>query len=281
MVFVLHQGTGRNVRATQFLVPCWYPEIEFHIMPTMKLTARTVETFKPPATGRVELWDSSLPGFGIRITDKGSRSWVLMYRMTGGGPKRRMTLGTYPMLSLAEARQGAGEALQMVERGVDPVAEKAAAKLRDSTAAQVRPPDTVASVAAEYVERHAQRNTRRPEEVERLFRLYLVPAFGDRDIKKLTRRDIRDLIDQIIDAGKPVQANRVQAATHALLVWAVGREIIEINPAAGLRRQTKETARDRVLTNDELRAVWNAIDGLGYPAGPLFKLLILTAARRD
>jgi hypothetical protein len=118
MISVLHQGTGRNVRATQFLVPSWYPEIDFHIMPTMKLTARTVETFKPPATGRVELWDSSLPGFGIRITDKGSRSWVLMYRMTGGGPKRRMTLGTYPMLSLAEARQGAGEALQMVERGV-------------------------------------------------------------------------------------------------------------------------------------------------------------------
>ena len=104
---------------------------------------------------------------------------------------------------------------------------------------------------------------------------------GDRDITTVTRRDIRDLIDRIIDAGKPVQANRVQAATHALLVWAVGREIIEINPAAGLRRQTKEKARDRVLTNSELRAVWNAIDGLGYPAGPLFKLLILTAARRD
>jgi integrase len=66
-----------------------------------------------------------------------------------------------------------------------------------------------------------------------------------------------------------------------LLVWAVEREIIEINPAAGLRRQTKEKARDRVLNNSELRAVWNAIDELGYPAGPLFKLLILTAARRD
>jgi integrase len=104
---------------------------------------------------------------------------------------------------------------------------------------------------------------------------------GDRDITTVTRRDIRDLIDGIIDSGKPVQANRVQAAIHALLVWAVEREIIEINPAAGLRRQTKEKARDRVLTNSELRAVWNAIDELGYPAGPLFKLLILTAARRD
>ena len=205
-----------------------------------------------------------------------------MYRMTGGGPKRRMTLGTYPMLSLAEARQGAGEALQMVERGVDPAAEKkAAAKRAGPSAALVRPPDTVASVAAEYIERHARRNTRRPEEVARLFRLHLLPTLGDRDITTVTRRDIRDLIDGIIDSGKPVQANRVQAATHALLVWAVEREIIEINPAAGLRRQTKEKARDRVLTNSELRAVWNAIDELGYPAGPLFKLLILTAARRD
>src|SRR4051794_16940116 len=259
----------------------WYPEVRFHVMPTIKLTARTVETLKPPAAGRDEWWDSSLPGFGIRITDKGTRSWVLMYRMSGGGSKRRMTLGTFPMLSLAEARQAAGDALQKVERGIDPVAEKVAAKLRGSTAAQVRPPDTVASVAAEYVERHAQRNTRRPEEVERLFRLYLVPAFGDRDIKTLTRRDIRDLIDGIIDAGKPVQANRVQAAIHAMLTWAVEREIIEINPAAGLRRQTKETARDRVLTNDEVRAVWIAVDKLGYPAGPLIKLLILTASRRN
>jgi integrase len=249
-------------------------------MPSIKLTARTVETLKSPAAGRDEWWDSSLPGFGIRITDKGTRSWVLMYRMSGGGPKRRMTLGTFPMLSLAEARQAAGDALHKVERGIDPVAEKAAAKLRGSTAAQVRLPDTVASVTAEYVERHAQRNTRRPEEVERLFRLYLVPAFGDRDIKTLTRRDIRDLIDGIIDAGKPVQANRVQAAIHAMLTWAVEREIIEINPAAGLRRQTKETARDRVLTNDEVRAVWIAVDKLGYPAGPLIKLLILTAGRR-
>ena len=123
-----------------------------------------------------------------------------MYRMTGGGPKRRMTLGTYPMLSLAEARQGAGEALQMVERGVDPAAEKkAAAKRAGPSAAQVRPPDTVASVAAEYIERHARRNTRRPEEVARLFRLYLLPTLGDRDITTVTRRDIRDLIDGIID----------------------------------------------------------------------------------
>src|SRR4051812_42547466 len=129
---VLHRGTGDNARATQFLVPDWYPEVRFHVMPTIKLTARTVETLKPPAAGRDEWWDSSLPGFGIRITDKGTRSWVLMYRMSGGGSKRRMTLGTFPMLSLAEARQAAGDALQKVERGIDPVAEKAAAKHRDS-----------------------------------------------------------------------------------------------------------------------------------------------------
>src|SRR4051794_4616421 len=56
----------------------WYPKVRFHVMPTIKLTARTVETLKPPAAGRDEWWDSSLPGFGIRITDKGTRSWVLV-----------------------------------------------------------------------------------------------------------------------------------------------------------------------------------------------------------
>jgi integrase len=179
-------------------------------------------------------------------------------------------------MSLAKAREEAKAALQAVEEGRDPAGERQEAK-----AAPAPKRDTVEAVAADYVERHCKRNLRSWTETDRLLRKYLIPELGSRDVRELTRRDIRDLVDGVVDQGKPVQANRVLAAVHAMLTWAVDREILDVNPAAGVKKPTREKPRERVLSDSELVKVWNAAEQLGYPAGPYIKTLILTGARRD
>jgi hypothetical protein len=118
-------------------------------MPSVKLTARRVETLPPPPSGQIDYWDADNPGFGLRISVGRRKAWVLMYRH--GNMKRRLTLGTHPALSLADAREKAGEALHAVQYdGADPAAEKKAG----------RTAETSAELAALYLGRHAKRAKR-------------------------------------------------------------------------------------------------------------------------
>jgi integrase len=233
-----------------------------------------VEGATPPATGRTEIFDATLSGFCLRVTSSGKKSFAVMYRHNG--KLRRLTVGRFPAMSLAKAREEAKAALQAVEEGRDPAGERQEAK-----AAPEPRRDTVEAVATDYVERHCKRNLRSWTETDRLLRKYLIPELGSRDVRELTRRDVRDLVDGVVDNGKPVQANRVLAAVHAMLTWAVDREILDVNPAAGVKKPTREKPRERVLSDGELVKVWKAAEGLGYPAGPYIKTLILTGARRD
>ena len=91
-------------------------------MPTIKLTDRGLRALKPPAEGRIDYWDKDTPSFGLRLSQSGRRSWVVMYRQ--GGRQRRLTLGVYPTLGLADARQAAKDALRAVAHGGDPAGEK-------------------------------------------------------------------------------------------------------------------------------------------------------------
>src|SRR5215204_971965 len=126
-------------------------------MPTVKLTALTVANAKAPAKGRVEYWDASLGGFGLRVTDKGAKSWTVLYRFRG--QLRRVTLGKYPALSLADARDKARDALQSIEKGTDPATAKAEERRRDA--------DLFEGVIAEFIERHAKPNNRGWQRQER------------------------------------------------------------------------------------------------------------------
>ena len=236
------------------------------------LTDRLIRSLKPSASGRFEIFDARLPGFCLRVTARGKKTFALMYRFAGR--QERLTLGRYPTLSLARAREKVDAALRSVEAGVNPAEEKRSRRTEHILCGTVR------GVADDYIERHAKRNTRSWRETKRLLDLYLLPGFGDLKIELLTRRMIRDLVDDVVDQGKPVQANRVLVAVHAMLAWAVEREIIELNPASGIKKPTRERERERVLSDDELRAVWSACETIGYPAGPLVQLLILTGVRR-
>jgi integrase len=143
--------------------------------------------------------------------------------------------------------------------------------------------DTFGAVAADYLERHVRVNNRQSTfaEAKRDLERNIPVKWRNRPIASITRRDVIDLIDGLIERGALVQANRTLARLRALFNWAIGKDRIAVSPAARMSLPTQERARDRVLSDDELRWFWQACDEIGWPFGPLAKLLLLTAQRRD
>ena len=184
-----------------------------------------------------------------------------------------MTLGTYPAMSLAEAREAWRVAKASVDRGEDPATEKAVARRRE--------PDTVRSVAEDFVAKYARPRNRTADEVARMFALHLYPKLGARPIETVTRRDILDVLDGIEEKASGARANRVLANVRRMFSWAVERGILEASPVANVRAPGQEKPRDRVLTDDEVTAFVRACEGMGEPFGPLFRLLLLTGQRRE
>jgi integrase len=171
--------------------------------------------------------------------------------------------------------------LQAVLYGRDPGTEKSEA-LRQ--ARDARPNIDQASVVIdEFIARHVRPNNKKrtAEEVERTFKLHVRPYWSNRRIQEITRRDVIELLDRIVDDGKPVQANRTLAVIRKLFNWAVDRSILDASPVIRIKAPAQEESRDRVLSDYELYLVWKAADRLGFPFGPFVQILILTGQRRD
>jgi integrase len=256
-------------------------------MPTIKLTQAAVDKLKPPAAGRVEFWDSQCPGFGLRVSaparnGAGRKTWVAMYRVDGKLVRETIgTLATFP--NVGDARELARASLQKAAKGVHPVEERRQQKL----ASEARARDTLGTVIDLYLERYAIRRMRPDyyKETKRALEVDVKGVLGARPVGELTRREIRDLLGAIVTRGRAPHASHVLAYLRAMLNWTVGEELIEVNPAAGIPdpdpRKRQDRERDRYLKGDELRLFWLGCDQIGWPFGPLFQLLLLTAARRD
>ncbi len=240
-------------------------------MPTLELTDMTVATAKATAAGRTEIWDAAMPGFGLRVSKAGRKSWVLMYRVDGR--KRRLTLGTFPALSLAAARDAARLAQLDISRGNDPAAERAA------TRGDGR--QSFAALAEEYLDRHARRHKRSWRQDERLLRVEVLPVWGSRMVESITRQDVIRLVDAVADRGAPIQANRTLALVRKLFNWAVEKDFVDASPAVNVKPPAAEARRDRVLSDEEIGLLWRTWDGIDYPFGPWFKLLLATGQKRE
>jgi integrase len=245
-------------------------------MPTMKLTDKLVSNAKAPKSDRLELWDSLLPGFGLRITDKDARSWFVMYRAGEKRKQRRLKIGDGRIMRLGEARETARDALRKVAHGIDPAQDK-------SSTTNLAAGGTVPAVAADYLERYVKKHTRPGtfKETKRTFDVDVLPAWGTRPIGSITRRDVGALLDAIAGRGAAVQANRTLTRLKTFFRWLTDEEVIAESPIARMKPVTRETSRDRVLSEDEIVWFWSACDEIGWPFGLLFKLLLVTAQRRD
>ena len=238
----------------------------------MRLTVRSVETLRP-STDRREIPDDYMAGLYCVLQPSGAKSWAVRYRHQG--VSRKLTLGSYPALGLKDARELASKALRTVAEGRDPGREKILARAAKA--------DSVDRVVEDFLERHVRRSNRpkTAKETERLLRKHILPVWQGRMMHEVTRRDVLDVLDRIVDAGAPVVANRVLAVVRKLFNWAISRDIIASSPCAGVKPPSPETARARTLSDGELTLVWKAAGGIGYPFGTLVQLLAATGQRRD
>ncbi len=244
-----------------------------------KFTDRFIASLKPPGSGRREVRDSEAPGLAIRVTAAGEKSWAVRYSPKDA-PQRRATIGLYPGLSLSEARAKAYDIAAAAKRGIDLVAGEERARLaRLQTAGR---PQTVRELTRKYVEDHAKANHRRWKLTERIFQMHVDPKIGPLLLDAVRRADVVTLLDDLQNKKKlNAQVNRVRSLIIAAFNWAIEREWMQANPAAIVRKRRIEHSRTRVLTDNEIRAIWKAAVKIGYPGGNFLRALMLCCQRRN
>ena len=230
-------------------------------------TARWVAAVPAPPRGQVDYFDQTPPSLGLRVAPSGRKTWFVMYR--AHGRLRRYTLGTYPAVSLAEARQRATDARHSVAHGGDPATQRQAA----------RHAPTVAELATQYLTLYAQTHKKSWREDARHLTVDVLPAWGQRHAADVRRRDVVLLLDQIVARGAPIAANRVLALVRKVFNWAISRDLLEHNPCLQVHAPGKEHPRERVLAPEELVAVWTAFTALPPVWEIYMKVTLLTAQR--
>ena len=219
---------------------------------------------------------SSVPGLALRVFSSGSKSWFLRY-----GPRearKRIVLGTYPSLSLEDARNKARELVAGVNIvGRDPMAEKKAERKARKKALGA----TFEALAMAYMEEHAKRNKRlRPwKEDERKLRVEVLPVWGSRPAAEILRADVRALLERIAAERGGVCANRTRTLISKVFSFGMERDRVESNPVHGVKRLYVEKPRERVLAEEEARALWPLFDRLQPAVAAAWRLVLLTAQR--
>ncbi|MGO6667951.1 site-specific integrase [Rhizobium ruizarguesonis] len=220
---------------------------------------------------RQEIPDPSLKGFYLIIQPLpgGGKSWAVRYK-----GKSKFTIGSVGAWKLADARKEAGRIMRAYDEGRDPRAEKKEASSDDNL---------VENVLGEFLKRHvkAKNKDRTAYDVENTINREIRPKWKGKMITAIRRRDVVNLLDDMVDRGVPTMAVRTYALLKKFFNWCVERGILEVSPMGGLKPPATVEARDRVLSDMELRWTWLAADEIGWPFGPLFKLLAVTAQRKE
>jgi hypothetical protein len=246
------------------------------------LNDRLLRSLTAPQTEPFEIWDSAVPGSGVRGRG-GTVSFFAMGRQRSSGNPRpiRLTVGRYPELPLVEARQRARNFLRDLRDGIDP-REREAERLQAEAA---RRANTLSVVVEEFIARHVVK-ARTARDIEGLIRRELMTRWRDRPITDITRRDAIAMIEDIVDSGRPETARQTLTYTKRLFGWVIARDIYGLEHAPTDRLNARDLIgtkrpRQRVLADSEIALLWRAAEFVGYPAGPYVQLLLLTGVRRN
>lgn len=236
----------------------------------MKFTDRYVLHLKPQAD-RYEVWDGS--GLGVRVSPKGRRSWVMVYRFQG--KPRYATLGIYPELSVAKAHEAHRKALAELEQGIDPGAKVVQERQEERHA------PTVAALVAEYLEKWAKPRKRSWRQDERILNKEVLPKWGTHKAREITRREVIALLDSIAERG-PIMANNTLKVIRKMFNFALDRAILEASPCVRVKAPGPLKQRERVLNDEEIKALWNGLDTAAMAPGTrlVLKLQLATAQRK-
>ena len=233
-------------------------------MPRRRLTATTLARLAAPrAAGSIDYFDIGHAALCLRVSRR-VKAWCVFARHNGR--LRRVLLGYFPTMGLAEARRAAEALVTAFRTGRDPTE---------------REKNTVAAVAKLWLNRVQSKNRTRAS-VERLIQREIVAKIGQKPIASVRKFDLIELVELVADRGAEAQARKLAVYAHGLFEFALARESIQVNPAHRLKLPGRVVARDRVLAADELRLVWAATHdpALGL-YGQAVRVLLLTGARRS
>jgi integrase len=236
-----------------------------------RLTDRVVRQLPPPVKGNRIAYDSDVPGFGLRVTAAGARSWILNYRRRADVVERRYTIGSWPSWSVAAAREEAKRLRRAVDGGGDPVGEAQA--MRDAP--------TVGDLAERFLAEHVTRRRPSTQLAYRIvLRKYILPRLGPRKVAAVEFEDVERL-HAAVSRQHPTQANRVLAVTAKMFALAAKWKLRPDNPCKGIERN-REHQRRRYLRPDELARLTKALaQDRNQETCDVLRLLLLTGARRS
>ena len=236
----------------------------------MRLTERSIKGIPTPNQRYTLTWDDEFSGFGVRTTANGIKSFIVNYR-NADGLQRRVTLGRFPVLSATAARQRAQQLLAKVQLGEDPLEQKKARR-GDLTFGHL-----VDLFASRYLT-----SKKRGHEVELYLRRDAVPWLGaNTKAKDIRRRDVIALLQQKASTA-PVAANRLLEAVRRAFNWAIEQDLLETNPCVMVKRPTPEKTRDRVLSEEEIKIVWDKLPDatrMSEAVRSALRLILITAQR--
>jgi integrase len=242
-------------------------------MPRTRLTKSAIDAMPIPPSDTV-YWDAAFPGFGVKVTPKGRKVFIVLYRTGGAGSKlRKYTIGPYGRVTLHQARVAAQKVFTARLEGRDPAAEKRERKRRVVA-------DRVEDLLETFIDQRLSQN-RSGAEIARLLRREIGKPWAGRSIHEIGKRDVVEVVSAIEQRGAPVAANKTLKSIKTFLRWCVGRAVLDQSPAEGVPLPTKEVARDRVLSDDELARVILAASEVDDCYGGIVELLALTGQRRE
>jgi len=252
-----------------------------------RLTELSVARLKPPKTGRLEVWDLTLPAFGLRLTAAGRRSWIVAVRKPGAKHPVRHKFGELPKMKLGEARSKARDLLEDPAAVVEETGTKAE---HEAAEAREREERLLKSVGARWVKQMRREGKRSADEVGRTLERHVYPELGARSIETITRADAHKIFDGLANAGHVPMGHLVVRNLKTLMSFAVERGLREFNPLLRIKLGDKPKPRKRILIKfhperepdpSELLAIWRAAEKLEEPHLTFVKVLILSMQRRD
>lgn len=258
------------------------------------ISKRTVDAAMP-ASKDVILWDEKLPGFGLKVTPAGGKTYLYRFRLARPGEAERTAPSKYSIgkqgeLTPEQARKRAQELAALVAQGIDPRELEADnrrakddAKRQAEEKARLESDLAFSRMADLWLTHYEGEKGRRPSSVRQaklVVENYLKPALGDKPVPHITRADLQPVLDAV-PITKKAMRRAVFAYASVLFGWIARRGDISRNPLVDMAKPPAPKARDRVLGDDELVEVWKAADTMPTPWGPFYRLAILTGQRRE
>lgn len=242
-------------------------------MPRIRLTKSAIDALRTSRSD-VVYWDSGCPGFGVKVTPKGRKVFIVLYRTAGAGSRlRKYTIGPYGRVTLHQARVAAQKIFAARLEGRDPAAERKEARRRIVA-------DRIEDLLEAFIAQHVSQN-RSAAEITRLLRREIGKPWAGKSVHEIAKRDVVELVTGIVQRGAPIAANKTLKTIKTFFRWCIGRAILDKSSAEGVPLPAKELARDRVLNDEELAQVILAARKIGSPYGGVVELLALTGQRRE